>query len=435
MFFRKKRNKIYLVFIFLFAFWFLSTMTYSSLALGMEKEVSFFQTLQEMMERNSEVQWQRKQVEKEKWNHFATTGNYWPTLSGQLSDQQTQDDHYLRTQSAQLNLKYNLFRSGGDRAAQDSSYSQWQRESEQLKQVELDQEQIDVILLVKYLELNFRIKVARNNKDMSEELARIESVRYQKGLIPLQEAQRSQVEKSNASAHLSDLEIEWMEVQSQLQSEWGREPQSIQMKWPWQDSLLSIKTLNMENKILSLQEIPSFRSYEWETNNQDNQLKEKFRAFFPKLDLSLNYGYYSGAALPETVSSVTLNLTVPLFDLQQHGDYRAQREAQVAAEIKSKQLIRDLNSDWQKTKLKFQKSWESAQERETSKRLAQTLYQDHLLRLQAGRSSMNDISIDQNRLAEAEYLSIKGWADVHIIYSHFCHLMGKKVTETSFPCY
>jgi outer membrane protein TolC len=59
--------------------------------------------------------------------------------------------------------------------------------------------------------------------------------------------------------------------------------------------------------------------------------------------------------------------------------------------------------------------------------LAQSLYEDNQRRLKAGRSSMNDVLVDQNRLAEAEILAINGWADAHLLYARFCHSIGRRV--------
>ncbi len=48
-------------------------------------------------------------------------------------------------------------------------------------------------------------------------------------------------------------------------------------------------------------------------------------------------------------------------------------------------------------------------------------------RFRLGRTTVNDLALDQNRLLQAELLSVEGWENAHLSFVRLCHALGSHV--------
>lgn len=389
-----------------------------------KRKIKFTEALRRMEERNTELEAQRIQIKKIESEHLASRANFFPSLEGQLSDLQVIRPGFSRTQTGMLVGRINLFRSGADVASFKSSRLTVFREKELLKQAELDAEQKNVNLIVEYFQSSFHMKLAENILRLSEELDTIEEARYRRGLIPLQESQRSKIEKSNALARLSDAKSGLEEIKAKLDGE--LETDEVELVWPWKDILTSITQDEFLAKKLNLAASPIWRATQVLVEKEEELLKSKFRNFLPSFDLTMGYGYPDYDRSRNLHSETTLTMTIPLFDLRKQAGYELQLQEKSLALVTEERVRRSIQVEWEQTRTNLVEAIKSAKEREQNLQLAKSLHQDNKRRLQAGRSSMNDILVDQNRLIEAERLAIDGWVKSHILYSKFCHLLGKK---------
>jgi outer membrane protein TolC len=388
------------------------------------RKIKFTEALRRMEERNTELEAQRIRIKKFESEQLASRASFFPSLEGQLSDLQVTRPGFSRTQTGMLVGRINLFRSGADVASLRSSRLTVSREKELLKQAELDAEQKNVNLVIEYFQSAFQMKLAENILSLSEELDTIEEARYRRGLIPLQESQRSKVEKSNALARLSDAKSGLEEIKAKLDGELGTD--EVELVWPWKDILTSIAQDEFLAKKLNLALSPVWKATQVLVEKEEELLKSKFRNFLPSIDLTMGYGYPDYDRSRDFHSETTLTVTIPLFDLSKHAGYELQLQEKSLALVTEEKVKRSIQVEWEQTRANLVEAIKSAKEREQSLQLAKSLHQDNKRRLQAGRSSMNDILVDQNRLVEAERLAIEGWVKSHVLYSKFCHLLGKK---------
>lgn len=389
------------------------------------RKIKFSEALRRMEQRNSEIEAQRIQIKKAASELVVSRANFFPSLEGQLSDAQVTRPGFSRTQTGMLVGRINLFRSGADVASFKSSRLTVSRELELLKQAELDAEQRNVNIMIEYFQSSFQMKLAENILSLSEELDTIEEARYRRGLIPLQESQRSKIEKSNALARLSDAKSRLEEIKAKLDGELGAD-EEVELVWPWKDILTSIIQDEFLAKKLNLADSPVWRATQVLVEKEEELLKSKFRNFLPSIDLTIGSGYPDYDRSRDLQSETTLTVTIPLFDLGKHAGYKLQLQEKSLALVTEERVRRNIQVEWEQTRTNLLEAIKSATEREQSLQLAKSLHQDNKRRLQAGRSSMNDILVDQNRLVEAERLAIDGWAKSHVLYSKFCHLLGKK---------
>ena len=70
---------------------------------------------------------------------------------------------------------------------------------------------------------------------------------------------------------------------------------------------------------------------------------------------------------------------------------------------------------------------QSAGSREKTLQTSKKLYETNLKRFQRAIINANELRIDQERLYQAEYNAIKGWAEAHLAYMRACHAVGLEV--------
>jgi len=395
--------------------------------------LSFEEALNRLQNRDTELQTQRlilKRTEAEQLNNVA---GFAPSLSAQASDTQFEEPGSRRTQQGLLVGKLNLFRSFGDVAAWQSGRAAIHREQFALQQTELEREQANVSLLIDLIRAEMKLRVATTISRLSDELAEIEAARFKRGLVALQESQKAIVEKSNANARLQDATSEYKNAQAALNAQLGEE-QTVTAQWPWKSLLRTGDVERFMNQKWALQNSPSYRTAQEAVIREDLERRARVRDLLPTVDLTVGYGYQDYRASKDTGWQTTLLLTIPLMDLRQHAQYRVQAEQEALARVHVEKTRRSLTASWNSIRDRLVIAVKSAQEREASRLVAQSLYSDNQKRLRAGRSNMNDIVVDQNRLSEAELLAVSGWAEAHLLYSEMCHLLGQRVNPTQFGC-
>jgi outer membrane protein TolC len=121
-------------------------------------------------------------------------------------------------------------------------------------------------------------------------------------------------------------------------------------------------------------------------------------------------------------------VTLPIFDrLVNYSNGRSSAYLREAAQSAQVQVERAAQSESEASRSSFEISVRSAVAREKTLVMARRLYQDSLQRLQAGRSSSNDVLVDETRATTAENLANQGWASAHLAWIRLCHGVGLRL--------
>lgn len=86
-------------------------------------------------------------------------------------------------------------------------------------------------------------------------------------------------------------------------------------------------------------------------------------------------------------------------------------------------------SQWISIKERLIKALYTVKSRLETLKLGKRIYQTSYKRFRAGRATVNDLAIDQNRLFQSENLANDGMAQLHLLLTQYCHLQGKLVEE------
>lgn len=407
-------------------------LTYALEPKPLQEPLSFIKALEILEERDLQIQSQRARVQEAEAQRLAATAEFLPTLNAQATDYQLELPNFHHAQKGLLLGSLNLFRSGADLAERRASQAAYRRERFLLSETILKSETENVALLVRYIQMAQQLRVAATLLKLNEGMAETENARYQRGLIPLQEAQKAAIERSNSLARFQDARARLEEVRAELSAQLGHS--EIQDAWPWKPFLILPKAERWIKKEFNLKSTPIWQASIEAVESQDQLTRATFRDHLPALDLNVGYGYQDYLSSREPGWETSLILTIPLIDFRKLSAYRVQRQQKALAMIEQERVKRDLTSQWDEYREKTYLALKSAAEREENVRLAQSLYQDNQRRLRAGRSNLNDVVVDQNRLADAEVLAINGWAEAHLLYTRLCHTLGLRVNIKDFGC-
>lgn len=396
-------------------------------------DTAFGPALQEILDRNTDVHQQRAVYEQARAQRLSNYADFIPSFSLVGVEQKYERSLFLPpAQEGLISGKINLFRSGADLAGLRAADAGVRRERFQLQQTELDAEQNGVAALIAFVQSARLMAVAENILHLNEQLYETVGLRYHRGLVSLQEMQKSLVEKNNSAARLQDARGKHEESKAQLVKLLGRD--TVETRWPWQVFLTPAAADKWLKREFALEHSPAWQAAVNNVEAQDQLGRSRFRQFLPSLDVVADYGFQNYLWLKEPGWDLSLTLTIPLFDLKKYSDYQSQAQQHAISQVNQELLKRNLTSQWQDVASRLKLALESARDREESVKLAASLYKDNQNRLRAGRSSLNDIVVDQNRLADAETLAINGWADAHVLYAQLCHVLGLRVNQDSFGC-
>lgn len=392
----------------------------------------FNEALRTLEERNTDLQTQRANVRRSEAELLNSKASFLPAIYATATETQITQKTYSRIQTGFLTGKLNLFHSGADAAGVSESRAGLERERARLNATQLTAETSNLGILIDYVQASMQLQIAKNISRLNEELVTIQDARFKRGLIPLQDSQKALVEKSNSSAEVQDSTGRWEQARAALSAQLGED--SIELIWPWKSFLNPEGAAAWMKKDFDINSVPAWRAAEQDVRSANQGMRSKFRDFLPSLDLEVGYGHPNYEAEHEPGWQTTLSLTIPLLDFKKHAAYRVQVEQESLAKVAQEKTKRDVMAAWLENKAKFEIALQTAAERERSRQLAQSLYEDNQRRLRAGRSNMNDILVDQARLAKAESLAINGWAEAHLAYARFCHSLGMRVNLDKLGC-
>ena len=402
-----------------------------SCSLAQAKEmVSFDAALQSILERSTAVKTQEANVGIAEARYVPAVTSFLPSLS--LSATQTNGQDYgfspPATRLVSANASWNLFRFGADLAGLQAASYDKDVQSAGLESTVLKTESTGIEALIAAIQKNREVAVLEQLIEIESKSHDIAKQRYARGLLPLQDVQKVEIDLSNAQARLSAARIQEQAAEATLTSLLGHS--DIANEWPWKDSMSKSKYEALINeKNPNLPGLPDWRSAESKVAAEDKRVSQAYRLMLPSVGTAFQYNW--NAPLGGTMDrgwTAQLQLSVPLFDqLIQYSAAREQSYKRTTAEVAFEQTKREAQSTFTQSQASFKVALESAQDREKTLGISRKLYEDSLKRFQLGRSSTNDLFVDQTRLIDSELFSIQSWASAHIALVNLCHSLGQRI--------
>ncbi len=392
----------------------------------------FDEALRRILDRSTAIAIQRARIEQTIATNLPTRFYLLPSVG--VSAEQSRawldgTDPYSSRQVA-LTGSVNLFRFGSDYFRRRSASSEEEAQRALLSNTTLETERAGVAALVGWIRSQREVVILKAIRQSQLELHQILRERFQRGLVAEQEVLKLGVDLDNSASEIANAEIQLFDARSALLALLGDE--QVQDQWAWRERLVAARPAAAADADRALlEQRPDWQAAEARLRSADYAKSSSFWRLFPSLDASGSWVLHNQrepeVALP-TGSSVTLSLSLPLFDrLTNWGTYRAQAQDAAAADAALEQVRRNARSEWESARFSFETALRTALSREKTVGIAQRLFQDGLKRFRAGRATANELAIDRDRELRSELLAIQGWANAHVEFTRFCHAQGKSV--------
>lgn len=318
----------------------------------------------------------------------------------------------------------NLFRSGADSARISSALAAREREARLLSNEVLKAEDEAMTALVDVIRQEQEVEILRKSAQLKQESLDIARQRYDKGLLPLQEVEKVEIELDNAQARLTDSQNNLNDVQATLKTLLGA--RELQAEWPWKERLT--RDSELLKKHLDLAVRPDWQATQFEIASADWTSAQAKRLLLPSVDLQATYGTYDLSTPDRRDWTVLLSLTIPIFDPQQNiTTYWIRSLDADLARVRLESLRRVAEPQFLSLRSDLLAAQNSARAREKTLATSRKLFADSLQRFKLGRASVNDLAIDHDRLFSAELLAVNGWSAAHLAYARLCHSLGSRV--------
>ena len=350
----------------------------------------------------------------------ATRWNYLPTASIDAKRYLIQpkvpaSDSYRQTDTtAALNL--NVFRFGADQAAKDRSSYGYEASLGKGQVARLDGEAKAAQLIHEAIAASMEADVYKRRLSTQGQLIASSEARFRKGILSEQELTKLKLEASNLSLAMNAAERKAQRVASLL-SDYGA---SVPMPLAWPigskpQTAVSIAALREWTSKLA-QDPLDVKTLESSVRAAEASVREARGAMMPTIDATAAWtrSLIDGSPAVADQKMYYLTLSVPLFSkFSDWGEYRARAEEASAASATLESTRIKAAHDFTHEKILIQALSDEASERDKNIEAADRLFHDNLLRFERGLISVNELSIDEFRLREAELTDIRTWQSLH----------------------
>lgn len=384
--------------------------------------LSFDNALDQIIGRDDSVDIANKNISASNAKVLSKIANFGPKIDIGITKKYYLLNDGGNSRGLSLSSNWNLFKSGQDisslnAASHERKYSLLEKDN-----VRFAIEKSAVKVLLDYIEKYKRFDVMNRLYNVKRESLITIKKRYARGLVSSQEILKGKVDLNNTQARLNYSKMTLRTSKAYLIAKLGHD--DIDYHWPW----LKMLHNEMYNRVLE-QKIVVSDSIDYKLLSErvavmDNYLDESKRSFLPRIDFSLavnrNLDY------DRTVNkSATFSISLPIWDgFSRYSTYKSSVSSLYKAKYELLKKNREVKSSIKSIEDNLRIAAINASNRKETLNLSRKLYKDNFERFEKGRISVNDLSIEQNRLLDSESLYNQGMKDFHISLLDYCHAKG-----------
>lgn len=394
-----------------------------------EAKLNFNEAVEAIMERSPDIPSSQAYLEATESSLLSQKLQILPSFSAGWTKRETFESVSERTGKF-FKTDFNIFKGGSHYNSWKSNEYGFDAAKAGLNKTKLHVEYTAVQTLLSYIQKAKDKEIYQRLLKINSDSLKTARSRFKRGLISQQEVIRAQVDLGLAKARVKAAEIELNSAKSNLEALLGHT--DVSLKWPLANDLMNLRLKGLLNKELKIEERPDVKEARLNVMRDTHSVTSTKGSFLPRVDFSytISSDDINNTNYEEQTSLITIS--IPLFDGWQTVSSVKSSQYTLAASRKTlTSTERQASSDWQKVKNNLVHAIETAKERNSNMKLSRKLYKSNFRRFQQGRSSVNDLLVDQNRFLDSESQANSGWLQAHLAWLEFCHTMGKRLNSCS----
>lgn len=383
-------------------------------------EQAFFQDLEQVRSSSLTLQSEKSRLDALQSALFSKKMSWTPSVSTMIGKTDYEFTPGLDQGYWQANLTWNLLSGGADYHLYRAADANRDAQTTNLIAQALKLESQAADLVFRYIYSLDVLKFTRELVHLREESHRIVLQKYKAGQLPLQEAAKSEIDKSQQETRLRTLEADNLQIQSQWKALLN-EPIHTS-SWPFSPDTLIADTPSQLS--------PATKHLELLATAAESTWKASKSRFWPTLDFTASYSEVPIRNPIEKQWSTTISLTLPLW-------------TQYQTTAASASALADLNVA--RNDYEFARRSENAQREVLLRRLeihrknlvdakmnlekSEKLYRDMLKSFRYGRLSVNDLLTEQDRFIRSEINLTESELAFHKMLMESCSISGLPIAQ------
>jgi outer membrane protein TolC len=389
------------------------------------RDIAFGEALDRLSQLYEELPSVEAALEASEMTVFSKRLGFGPSVDASAS-RSKESKSGIESDQMSVRASLNLFKGGADLGALNSASANLAVRERELLQTKIEAQSSAANLLIDYLLSSRQVSLLENLDELKARSLATTRLRFQRGLLPAQEVDKARVDQLNTRARLQNARSEFERVKAILTGYLGED--APKKDWPWKRELGKKKGAVLAASNVNSR--PDVQLKEFELARQEGLVDQARAEFFPRVDLSYSVGKEETAGIERDERVAMLGVSFPLYS--GFSDKAALSE-QKAARVRARQDLlakkREAESMLKARTKALEIAIDSAISREETLTLSRKLYQHNFKRFEAGRVSVNDLLVDQNRLLDSESLAEEGWANAHRAWVNFCSEQGYSLTQ------
>jgi outer membrane protein TolC len=362
-----------------------------------------------------------------KWQQYAS---FLPAISltGSQIDEKFEGNSRRDYQRNALNASVDVFAFGRDyyKVREGMEFTDFQKSNYTNQLLTSEKRILD--LLFSYISNDRSLEINRRIREIKEQAFKMANVRYKRGRLALQEMQKLQIDLYNVEAELASQEIQRNNIVNQI-SEYTK-IDVLTIAWPWK---ADIAEKILKTQVLNAKEHPLWVNSKTSYDMASYQKKSSVANFLGDISFSYSKGYNQFDSDLLHDERVALTYTLPLFNsFSDLSTYRDRVAKEYSAKKQLKNTTRSVNVQYEEAKKALEKALQTYRLRNKTLQLSKDIYTNSLDQFKKGRITVNEFSIDQNRLLTTELLANSGERQLHRAIVNYCHSVGKAVVKDCF---
>lgn len=390
-------------------------------------ETVFADLVAQALQADPEYANKKQDLEIANTQYTAANAAFLPTL--ELSASQNQigryfDNQPLNYQSYALTSNFNIFKFGADVATRSSYSSLLSSKESALNEYKIQFEKSFTESLLNYIAINRYSAIKNEQLKSQKRLLEIATQRFKQGYLAKQEVDKMRIDLEFIENEISNLQEQQSQVLINLKKQLKNIPEDL--PWPWLKSIESFQSKNF-----NLEDHPSYLVRFYATESFKSDYQRSSRQFWGSLDLKMQWSESNEVDDDFTPQAGTyLVLTIPLFNrMQDWAERKVSFAKSVQADNSLEAIRRSLRSEYEGALQIFENRKQTYRKRNVTLTTSRALLSDNQSRFQKGRISANDLSIDQNRVFQAEQVAIEALLNAHLAFKDLCAASGKTQSQ------
>ena len=387
------------------------------------QKADFLNLVEQALQTDPEYANKKSEVRSSDAVWTAATAQFLPDLTFSATQAQVGEEFLkqpTKYQSYLMNSQWNVFKFGSDWSNRNSAKSNYESKVAALAAYQIQFESVFSEKLLTFISVKKLLQIKEEQLASQKKLLEIANQRYQRGYLARQEVDKLSIDLDFIDSEVADLQNRFSQINAEISKRLSNLPPSL--NWPWSESVDRFK---IEGFVL--EDHPSYIASLRLSDASDSSYDQVRGQFWGSLDLNLQWLRSNQINNEFTNQSATyLTLTVPLFNRMK--DWSARRvafEQKNQSENLFRQTKENLQAQYQKSKEIFDTHRSNFRKRTTNLKISRSLLDDNRARFQQGRISANELSIDQNRVYQAEQVAVNALFNVHVALKDFCGASGK----------